>query len=72
MRWGSVEIVVKLLHIFAVVALIGGQAEQALLENRIAPVPQHQSEAELLLVVTDAGEAVLTPAIRAATCRVVR
>ena len=65
-RRRGVEVVVELLHVLAVVALAVGQAEQALLEDRIAAVPQRQRQAQPLLVVADAGDAVLAPAIGAA------
>ena len=60
----AVEVEVVLLHVLAVVALAVGQSEEPLLENRILAVPQGQCEAEMLLVVGDAGDAVLAPAIR--------
>ena len=59
----AVEVEVVLLHILAVVALAVGQSEEPFLENRVLAVPQGQGEAELLLVVGDAGDAVLAPAI---------
>src|SRR5262249_20762287 len=43
-----------------------GQAEQPLLEDRVAAVPQRQRQAQALLVVADAGDAVLAPAVGAA------
>src|SRR5262249_39348829 len=49
-----------------VVAFFVGEAEQPLLENRIAPVPQRQRQAQELPVVAEAGETVLAPAISAA------
>ncbi len=58
-----VDVEVVLLHVLAVVALGVGQAEQALLQDRVALVPQGQRQAEALLVVADAGEAVLAPAV---------
>src|SRR5262249_46442130 len=64
-RGRAVEIEVVLLDVFAVIALAVGQAEQALLEDRIDAVPQRQGEAEELVVVGDAAEAVLAPAVRA-------
>src|SRR5262249_21148447 len=42
-----------------------GQAEHPLLEDRVPAVPQRQREAEALLVVGDAGQPVLAPAVRA-------
>ena len=61
----AVEIEVVLLHVLAVVALAVGEAEEPLLEDRVLPVPQGEGEAELLLVVGDAGDAVLAPAVGA-------
>src|SRR4029078_940779 len=46
-----------------VVPLGVGQAEQPLLEDRVVPVPQGHGEAEPLLVVGDAGQAVLAPPV---------
>ena len=71
-RRRGVEVVVELLDVLAVVALAVGQAEEALLEDRVAAVPQGQRQAEALLVVADAGEAVLAPAVGAAAGVVVR
>ena len=61
----AVEVEVVLLDVLAVIALAVGQAEEALLEDRVLAVPQRQGEAEPLLVVGDAGQAVLAPAIGA-------
>ena len=61
----AVEVEVVLLDVLAVVALAVGQAEQPLLEDRVLAVPEGQREAEPLLVVGDAGQAVLAPAIGA-------
>ena len=64
-RRRRVEVEVVLLHVLAVVALAVGQAEGALLEDRIAAVPQRQREAQHLVVVADAAQAVLAPAVGA-------
>ena len=65
MRRRAVEVEVVLLHVLAVIAFAVGQAEQPLLENRILAVPEGEGEAEPLLVVGDAGQAVFAPAIGA-------
>ena len=65
MRRRAVEVEVVLLHVLAVVALAVGEAEEPLLEDRILAVPQGQREAEVLLVIGDAGDAVLAPAVGA-------
>lgn len=71
MAGGGVEIEVILLHVLAVVALIAGQAERPLLEDRIAAIPQGEREAQLLLLVADAAQPVLVPAVDAGTGLVV-
>jgi hypothetical protein len=55
-----------------VIALAIGEAEGAFLEDRIRAVPEGYRKAQKLLVVTKSREAVLTPAIYAAACVVVR
>ena len=71
-RRRRVEVEPVLLDVLAVVALAVGQPEHPLLEDRILPVPQGEREAEPLLIVADAGDAVLTPSIRARAGMVVR
>ena len=62
----TIEIVIILLDVFAVVPLLVRQAEEALLEERVAAVPQGQGEAEVLESVAEAGQPVLVPPIGAA------
>src|SRR5262249_51428145 len=62
-RWGRVEGPPVLLGILPVVALRAGEAEDALLEERVASVPEREGKAEDLPVVADAGKAVLVPAV---------
>jgi len=64
-RGQVVHVEVVLLDVLAVVALGIRQAEQALLQDRVALVPQGQGQAQLLLVVADAGDAVLAPPVGA-------
>ena len=61
----TVEVEVILLDILAMIALAVGQPEQAFLEDRILAIPQGQREAETLLVIADAGQTILAPAIGA-------
>ena len=61
----TVDVEVVLLHIFAVVPLAVGQAEHALLEYGILAVPEREGKAQTLLVVAEAGDAVLAPVIGA-------
>jgi hypothetical protein len=60
---GAVQVKVVLFDVLAVVAFTVGQAEAALLENGILAIPERQGEAELLLVVGEAGDAVFPPAV---------
>src|SRR5262249_2545436 len=41
-----------------------GQPEQPLLEHRVPAVPQRDGQAQVLLLVADAGQPVLAPAVR--------
>ncbi len=61
----AVEVEIVLLDVLAVVAFAVGQAEQALLQDGVVSVPQGQREAEPLVVVRDAGQAVLAPPVGA-------
>src|SRR5207249_57608 len=65
MRRRRVEIEIVFLDVLAVIALWSGEAEEALLEDGVVPVPQRQREAEPLVVVRDASDTVLAPAIDA-------
>ena len=58
-----VEVEVALLDVLAVIALRPAEAEEPLLQDGIAPVPERPREAEPLVVVRDARDAVLAPAI---------
>src|SRR3954471_13643938 len=65
MRWRAVEVEVVFFNVLAVVALAVGQAEEALLEDGVAAVPECQRKTEHLFVVADTGKAVLTPVVGA-------
>ena len=54
-RGRRVEVPPVLLGVLAVVALVPGQAEDALLQDRVAPVPEGERHAQQLLVVADAA-----------------
>src|SRR5882724_2765810 len=68
----TVEVVIDLLDVLAVIAFRVRQAVQALFEDRIAPVPQRQSQTEPLVAVAKSGDAVFAPAIGAAAGMIVR
>ena len=71
MRRQVVEVVVILLDVLAMVAFERSEAEEPLLENRVAAVPECGGEAEELIAVADAGDAVLAPAVGLAASQVV-
>jgi hypothetical protein len=60
---GRVEVVPVLLDVLPVVCLAGHEAEEALLQDGVALVPESEGEAEHLVAIADAGQAVLTPAV---------
>ena len=62
-RRGAVQIVVALLHVLAMVALVPVQTEQTLFQDGVLAVPQRNGEADILVAVTQAREAVFVPAI---------
>ena len=72
MRRRGVEIEVILLHVFPVVAFVSVEPKQALLQDGIAAIPQGQREADALVPVADAGDAVFAPAVGARARVVVR
>src|SRR5262249_29584303 len=71
-RRRRVEVEVLLLHVLAVVTLAAGEAEEALLQDRVLAVPHRDREAEQLVAIADAGDAVLVPAVHARARLVVR
>ncbi len=61
----AVEVEVVFLDVLAVVPFAVGQAEEPFLENRVLPVPQGQREAQVHLLIGNAGQPVFAPAISA-------
>jgi len=59
-----VDVKVVLLDVFAVVALRRVHAEEALFQMRVGLVPERRREAQHLITIGDAGDAVFAPAIR--------
>src|SRR2546429_3260292 len=66
MRRRRIEVEILLLHVLAMIPLAAGEAEQALFQNRVAPIPEREREAKPALAVGDAEQAVLAPAVSAA------
>ena len=62
---GAVEIVVVFFDVFAVVAFVAGEAEEAFLEDWVLVIPEGEGEAEAAFAVGDAEQAVFAPAVGA-------
>jgi hypothetical protein len=60
------------LYVLAMVALLTGQAEGPLLQDRVVLVPQGQRQAQPLLDVAEPGQAVLPPPVGAGSGVIVR
>src|ERR1700736_1681019 len=69
---GAVKVVIVLFHILAMIALRAGQPKEPLLENRVSLVPQSEREAEQILLVADAQQAIFAPTICPRTRLIVR
>src|SRR5262249_43804234 len=67
-----IEVEVALFHILAVVPLDRHQSEEALLEDRIALVPERHRPAEDLVAIGEAGDAVFAPSVGPGSRNVVR
>ena len=70
-RWEVVEVVVILLDVLTVVSFVRREPEESLLENRVAAVPECRGEAEDLVAIANAGDAVFSPAVGLAARQVV-
>ena len=66
-----VKIIVQFLNILAVVPLAVGQAKIPLFQNRVLPIPECQSQTQLLFVVAETRNGLLTPPIGVAAGHVV-
>jgi hypothetical protein len=71
-RRRGVGIKIDFLDVLTTVALLAGQAECALLQDRVAAIPERQRQAQALFPVTEATETVFAPAIGAGTGMVMR
>jgi hypothetical protein len=60
--WDRIQVPPALLAILAVVALRAGEAERALLEDRVLSVPSREARAEPLADITELPQAVFQPA----------
>ena len=67
-----VDVEVILLHVFAMIALQRGQAEEAFLEMPVPFVPEGRRETEDLKPVADSGDPIFAPAVGLRTRRCIR
>src|SRR5579884_4025370 len=72
MSGGVIKIVIIFFDILAVIALLSVEAEESLFQNGIVSVPEGRSEADILVAVTEAGDAVFPPAVGSGARMVVR
>src|SRR6267142_2676641 len=72
MRRCGVQVVIEFLAVLTMIAFAVGKAEKTLFENWIASVPKGKRQAEPLVMIAEAGEAILAPSIGAAAGVVVR
>jgi hypothetical protein len=72
MRRRRVQVPPVVLDVLAVIALVTGEAERPLLEDRVAAVPERECQAQQLVLVADAAEPVLAPAVGARAGLLVR
>ena len=56
---GAVQVVVTLLRVLAVVTLVACESEDPFFEDGIAAVPQRDGEADVLVTIAGAGQAIL-------------
>src|SRR5262249_44264889 len=60
------RVLIKLLDVVSVVALLIGETEKSLLQDRVSSVPQRERDAQQLAIIAEPGQAVLAPAIYSA------
>src|SRR5262249_60753258 len=64
---GRVEVEVIFFDVLPMVALIAREAKEPFFQERIAAIPERQGKTQPLVVIRDAGEAVLTARIGSPT-----
>ena len=72
MRRRGIEIKIRFLDIFPMVAFVAGEAEQTFFQNGITAIPEGEGQADFLMAVGNASEAVFSPPIRPRTGVIVR
>ena len=71
-RRRAVEVEVVLFDVLAVIAFAVRETEEAFFQDRIFAIPERERETQKLLVVAEAGQAVLSPSVGAGACLIVR
>jgi hypothetical protein len=61
-----IEIIIKLLHIFAVVALVIAQAEQSFFQYFIFSIPEGNGKTEILEEIGNSSQSIFSPEVGAA------
>ncbi len=63
MRWSAIQVKIIFLDVLAVVSLAVSQTEKPLFYDWVFPVPQGEGKTKDLLVIGNAAEAILAPAV---------
>src|SRR5882724_1715791 len=71
MRRCRIKVVIEFLDVFAMIGLAVGEAEETFLENRVLAVPERDRQTQALLIVAQARDPILAPAICATTRMIV-
>jgi len=71
-RGRGVEVKVVFLDVFAVIPLVAGEAEEALLEDGILAVPKSEGETEAALAITPPQQPIFTPPVNSAARVIMR
>src|SRR5215469_2366735 len=64
-RGRAVDVKVVVLHVLAMIAFAIRKSEEAFLQDRISFVPERESKAQQLLIVTNASQSVFSPTVSA-------
>ena len=71
MGGGRVEVEVIFFNVLPMIAFIAGEAKEPFFQDRITAIPERQGKTQPLVVIGDASETVLTPAIGSRTSVIV-
>src|SRR5205823_1305314 len=71
MRRRGIQIVINFLYILTMIAFIVGESKISFLDDGIFFIPESQCKAKQLFMITNAGNAFLSPPVAFASCFVV-